>query len=211
MAFHTVQRASSAPLKDRRILVVEDDWFIGDTVADLLAKEGATVFGPAATVEEGEQLAKYWPIEIAMMDLNLHGKRADDLVVELARKDVTVVVVTGYDFKQQVADNAFAVLKKPFTSDVLLDTLYQAAAAAEVVMSNELDPLVLDLVEWVAKEPRTYTELMEAWRTSCPRLTVWEDAVDRGFVERTDVEGRCFILVTKLGQDFLKAKKRTPV
>jgi hypothetical protein len=81
----------------------------------------------------------------------------------------------------------------------------------EVVMSNELDPLVLDLVEWVAKEPRTYTELMEAWRTSCPRLTVWEDAVDRGFVERTDVEGRCYVLVTKLGQDFLKAKQRTPV
>jgi hypothetical protein len=81
----------------------------------------------------------------------------------------------------------------------------------ELVMANELDTLVLDLVEWVAKEPRTYTELMEAWRTSCPRLTVWEDAVDRGFVERTDVEGRCYVPVTKLGQDFLKAKQRTPV
>ncbi len=51
-------------------------------------------------------------------------------------------------------------------------------------MSQSLDPLILDLVEWVAREPRTYTEVMDAWRTSCPRLTVWEDAVDRGFLVR---------------------------
>ncbi|MFC7475246.1 hypothetical protein ACFQS7_12830 [Dankookia sp. GCM10030260] len=43
-------------------------------------------------------------------------------------------------------------------------------------------PLVRDLVAWVAAEPRPYREVMEAWRTSCPRLTVWEDAVDGGFV-----------------------------
>jgi hypothetical protein len=52
MAIHSVQRAASAPLKDRRVLVVEDDWFIADAVADLLAKEGAAVFGPAATVRK---------------------------------------------------------------------------------------------------------------------------------------------------------------
>jgi DNA-binding response OmpR family regulator len=129
MVSHSVQRSGGSPLKDRRILVVEDDWFIADAVAELLAKEGADVFGPAATVEEGEQLAKYWPIEIAVMDLNLHGKRADDLVVQLARKDITVVVVTGYDSKQPVADSAFAVLRKPFTAAVLVDTLYRAASA----------------------------------------------------------------------------------
>ena len=50
-------------------------------------------------------------------------------------------------------------------------------------MSDVLDPLVRDLVEWVAKEPRTHAEVIDAWRTSCPRLTVWEDAVDRGLVD----------------------------
>ena len=49
------------------------------------------------------------------------------------------------------------------------------------------DPLVLDLVEWIAREPRLYSEVIENWRTSCPRLTIWEDAVDRGYVAR---EGR---------------------
>ncbi|HWV83147.1 MAG TPA: hypothetical protein VNZ50_17090 [Hyphomicrobiaceae bacterium] len=49
-------------------------------------------------------------------------------------------------------------------------------------MSSMTEPLILDLVEWIAREPRTYAEVMDAWRTSCPRLTVWEDAVDRGLV-----------------------------
>jgi hypothetical protein len=49
-------------------------------------------------------------------------------------------------------------------------------------MSETIAPLVRDLVAWVAAEPRPYREVIEAWRTSCPRLTVWEDAVDGGFV-----------------------------
>jgi hypothetical protein len=72
-----------------------------------------------------------------------------------------------------------------------------------------LEPLLLDLVEWIAKEPRTYAEVMEAWRTSCPKLTLWEDAIDHGFVERAAV-GRGFVLVTKRGEDFLRANRRTP-
>lgn len=51
-------------------------------------------------------------------------------------------------------------------------------------MSAITEPLVLDLVEWVARAPRPYTECMDAWRTSCPRLCVWEEAMDRGLVSR---------------------------
>jgi CheY-like chemotaxis protein len=123
----------SSGLKGRRILVVEDDWFTADAMAGLLQNEGAELFGPAASVAEGAQLAQYWPIEIAIMDLNLHGEMADDLVVELAGKDITVVVVTAYDIKQPVADNAFATLQKPVPTATLLDTLYRAAASLAVV------------------------------------------------------------------------------
>jgi hypothetical protein len=52
------------------------------------------------------------------------------------------------------------------------------------IMADTLDPLVLDFLEWLAREPRPYAEVMDVWRTSCPRLTVWEDSVDRGFVTR---------------------------
>src|SRR5215470_8446983 len=51
-------------------------------------------------------------------------------------------------------------------------------------MSDDLESLVLDLVEWVAREPRSYAEVFDTWRTSCPRLPVWEEACDRGLVAR---------------------------
>ncbi len=68
-------------------------------------------------------------------------------------------------------------------------------------MSDVLDPLVRDLVEWVAKAPRTRADVIDAWRTSCPRLTVWEDAVDRGLLMRRS-EGR--VVVTDAGRRFLR-------
>lgn len=78
-------------------------------------------------------------------------------------------------------------------------------------MGQPLDPLVLDLVEWVAKEPRPYSAVIDAWRTSCPRLTVWEDAVDRGLVKRQPVEGQPMrVIVTETGQAFLRENGRPP-
>ena len=72
-------------------------------------------------------------------------------------------------------------------------------------MTEATDPLVLDLVEWIAREPRLYSEVIETWRTSCPRLTIWEDAVDRGFVTREPVAGAGLrVAVTEGGEKFLR-------
>ena len=49
-------------------------------------------------------------------------------------------------------------------------------------MSNEA--LTIQLLEWVGDRPRAYSETIDAWRTSCPRLTVWEDALSEGLIER---------------------------
>jgi len=46
-------------------------------------------------------------------------------------------------------------------------------------MTDTVENLILDLVEWVGRKERTYHDTMDAWRTSCPRLPVWEDATDR--------------------------------
>ena len=75
-----------------------------------------------------------------------------------------------------------------------------------------VDSLVFDLVEWVAKEPRTYAQVMDAWRTSCPRLTVWEEAVDRGLLARKGTA----VTLTEKGREFLReggrlASKMPPV
>jgi len=76
-------------------------------------------------------------------------------------------------------------------------------------MSDTLTPLVLDLLEWIAAKPRPYSEVMDAWRTSCPRLTVWEEASDRGFVAQRTVAGQEMLIeLTPLGRIFLEGSGR---
>jgi len=50
-------------------------------------------------------------------------------------------------------------------------------------MDHGVDPLVRELLVWVSSSPRTYEQAMEAWRSTCPRHTVWEDACIGGMVE----------------------------
>ena len=69
--------------------------------------------------------------------------------------------------------------------------------------------LVLDLVEWIGREPRLYSEVIETWRTSCPRLTIWEDAVDRGYVARQPATGQGVrVAITESGAKFLREHGR---
>ncbi len=49
-------------------------------------------------------------------------------------------------------------------------------------MTDPVHALVLDLLEWIGPAARPYAEVIDAWRTSCPRLPVWEEANARGYV-----------------------------
>jgi hypothetical protein len=42
---------------------------------------------------------------------------------------------------------------------------------------------MLDLLGWIAAAPRTYADVMDVWRSTCPRLAVWEDALGCGMVQ----------------------------
>ncbi len=78
-------------------------------------------------------------------------------------------------------------------------------------MSDNLDALILDLLEWVGPEPRPYIEVMDAWRTSCPRLPVWEETNDRGFLDRHFVEGEGrFVSVSAVGLEHLRRHRIPP-
>jgi hypothetical protein len=72
------------------------------------------------------------------------------------------------------------------------------------------ESLVLDLLEWVANRERSFEEVMDAWRTSCPRLPVWEDANDRGLVMREEVNGRCIVRITSSGLALLEQRRPSP-
>lgn len=76
-------------------------------------------------------------------------------------------------------------------------------------MTHGPDALVLDFVEWIAAGPRRYGDVMEAWKTSCPRLTIWEDAIDQGLVQRCRVDGELSIETTEAGRELLaRTRKR---
>jgi hypothetical protein len=78
-----------------------------------------------------------------------------------------------------------------------------------VMIRNDLDPLIFDLLEWIGREPRSYADVIDAWRTSCPRLMVWEDAIDRGFAAREHAKGReVMIRLTASGREFLREHRR---
>lgn len=68
--------------------------------------------------------------------------------------------------------------------------------------------LVLDLVEWIGDRSRPYVDVMDAWQTSCPRLPIWEDALEHGFVARHRSEGAgAVVCVTAPGRRFLRSER----
>jgi D-3-phosphoglycerate dehydrogenase len=67
-----------------------------------------------------------------------------------------------------------------------------------------VEDFILDLLEWLGQQDRTYPETMEAWRTSCPKLPVWEDAADRGLVSMDVAQGRKTVRITKSGLALLE-------
>ncbi len=75
-------------------------------------------------------------------------------------------------------------------------------------MSHTVDVLVLDLLDWIGPNPRPYPEVLDAWRTSCPRLPVWEEANARGFVASHYEAGRGrLISVSPAGWEHLRERR----
>jgi hypothetical protein len=72
-------------------------------------------------------------------------------------------------------------------------------------MVDTVESLILDLLEWVDMRDRSYEEVMSAWRTSCPRLPVWEDANDRGLI---GTDGGSMVRITEAGRTLLERRRK---
>jgi hypothetical protein len=76
-------------------------------------------------------------------------------------------------------------------------------------VSDTVDSLILDLLEWIGPNPRPHAETLEAWRTSCPRLPVWEDANDRGLITRhRGTGGGALVSVSAAGIELLHTHRQ---
>jgi DNA-binding PadR family transcriptional regulator len=70
------------------------------------------------------------------------------------------------------------------------------------------EALTLDLLVWLSEQPRSYDEVMQTWRSTCPRLSIWEDAVSEGLVEveRSDSSGKPYVALTARGKSAIDAR-----
>jgi hypothetical protein len=74
-------------------------------------------------------------------------------------------------------------------------------------MTPATQALTRQMLEWIAARPREYSEVMETWRTSCPRLSIWEDACIDGFIDHEPGTGK--IILSAAGREFLSRPNLT--
>jgi D-3-phosphoglycerate dehydrogenase / 2-oxoglutarate reductase len=75
---------------------------------------------------------------------------------------------------------------------------------------DTVQTLIVELLEWIGPGDRPYDEVQEAWRTSCPRLPVWEDAMAAGYLETRFEPGRGrFVAVSPTGRALLVTRDRS--
>ncbi len=75
-------------------------------------------------------------------------------------------------------------------------------------MDPKLEPLILNLLEWMSARPRSHSEVMATWKTSCPQLTVWEDAQEAGLVDaHHKAGGLVWFEMSGIGRKFLEERR----
>lgn len=123
---------ASGRLAGRRVLVVEDDYFIAEDVCDCLREEGAEIVGPAGTVELALRLARETDgLDCVVLDMNLGGSPVDEVARMLSGRSVAFFFVTGYR-TGGIGEEFSGVprLAKPFERRQLVDLVRRQAESA---------------------------------------------------------------------------------
>jgi CheY-like chemotaxis protein len=113
------------PLQGKRVLVVEDEYLIADDLVRALTALGARIVGPAGSLEQGLDLARSGdPLDLAVLDINLHGRPVFPLADLLAERAVPFLFATGYDAAAIPSGYADVPLwEKPFDVNALARAL----------------------------------------------------------------------------------------
>jgi len=110
-------------LAGKRILVVEDEYFIASDLRRMLRGEGAVVIGPVGNLAAGLSLAQQ-PIDAAVLDVNLAEATSYPIADRLGGLDVPYMFLTGYDgWSLPPAYRDAARLAKPFGAHAVVAML----------------------------------------------------------------------------------------
>jgi len=109
----------------RRVLVVEDEYFLADDLKQILNEQNAEVLGPAPTMIEALKVINDGqPIDCAVLDVNLGGQSVFPISAALTKRDIPFLFATGYG-SSHIPDEFSGVprLEKPFISSALIAAL----------------------------------------------------------------------------------------
>jgi ActR/RegA family two-component response regulator len=157
----------------RKLLVLEDDYIIGEQLASDPLADGYAVSGPHASVEDAlEALKADSDITAAILDLNLNGRIAFDLAAELVERKIPYIFYTGYE--SAIVPEAFrdaARVTKPAPWPVIRRALEQAQAEAKNKSPERPDP------------ERNFLALLPLLRQRARQITPTEESAET-LVER---------------------------
>jgi CheY-like chemotaxis protein len=105
----------SSQLSGRRVLVVEDEVMVSWVLEDMLAELGCEVVGPAARIDQALAIVDMETIDLAILDVNLNGKKSFPVADALVAKGVPFVFSTGYN-RDGIPDTykVYPMMQKPY-------------------------------------------------------------------------------------------------
>lgn len=111
-------------ISGKRVLVVEDEFFLADDLAQALEQVGAEVVGPASEQQDALELLSRESVDLAVVDINLQGKAGFLIADVLASRGIPFVFATGYD-AGMIPERHAGVPRweKPFTMSTLVASL----------------------------------------------------------------------------------------
>ena len=113
----------------KRILVVEDEYFIAQDLRKALVEAETTVIGPVGNVNDALSLLRDEPVDVAILDVNLAGTQSFPVADALRERSVPYMFLTGYDEWALPEEHRQAPrTNKPFATSEVLRCLRQLDA-----------------------------------------------------------------------------------
>jgi len=130
MASEESQSRQGLRLDGKRVLVIEDEYYIADDLRRILEAVGAEIVGPLSTLEKAHQALDEDRFDCAVIDLNLHGESALPIADRLNEAGRSFAIATGYG-SGSVPDRLKDVprVEKPFDAPALLQLVGQLSCA----------------------------------------------------------------------------------
>jgi CheY-like chemotaxis protein len=121
---------SLSVLAGRRVLVVEDEILVAMLIEDMLGIVGCTIVGPCDNVDDALAAARQEAMDMAVLDVNLAGRKVFPVAEVLAERGIPFLLLTGYGESALPRNRHWPVCDKPFTLQQLMSALKELIAGA---------------------------------------------------------------------------------